>query len=632
MTSSYEDLIQITDFTPGIHQTRYESSVGGAARQGPIRPGAASVENTYRCVAHPDGSLGPAPRRVAAAPNLPVPGTQSAPSFYPTGMIERYISDAIVESGVFEDTSQDTLANIPFAVNLFIGSTFWYDRAGTSDYNPTFIVSAFQLDSGAAATQRDIGYNRVLPIAPLAANYIPLLLLTSGLSAYRGAAFPYQPGYIQPVVAYAMSALFASTLGAFQRGGGALAANETALMVNPQQTTYRGSASAYSVMYWPEQEAVSPGKSSTVTANGELAWPVAPSTYFTTKHLLIHQGSLVGVVMVPQFFGSTTRRHYRESIHYLPPYNMTAAADPGYLIPGERSSNGFGAVSSMNANELVLFRHEGGALVIRGDLGFPQIQQLPMVEGTFGVECVPVVTPLGVVYLSKNGVFAWNGGEGAQKLSLQIDGDLTDYTPTKPHMGSRGRLGWWSPWVLLPNNWMYDTRTNAWWRLDNTADHTVYNCYGVDANNRMYAFRYKTTVADNKAWDTYDQTTLASDWSWQSLPLIEQRDRWQSIAAVELVTERATGGTPTVVVTITGLNERGVQVDQNSVTFDLSANSVNGPASMIKLFPKTKGKTIQVQMVANSGSASVAAPLVKGLTIMRRSDKRTVSDLDQKSL
>ena len=56
--------------------------------------------------------------------------------------------------------------------------------------------------------------------------------------------------------------------------------------------------------------------------------------------------------------------------------------------------------------ELLLVGHRGGALLERGDVANPTIIQLPHVESTWGITAHAAATPIGVVYGSRNSIFA----------------------------------------------------------------------------------------------------------------------------------------------------------------------------------------------------------------------------------
>jgi hypothetical protein len=630
------------DFSPGIHQSRYESSVG-STRQGPPPRGAASIENTYRCIGHPDGSLGPLPRQVLSTAiqagfTAPVRGTISNPGNYPVGQNELYTSDAIVDSSIYLDTTEDAQDD---AV-VFIGTAWHYDNAAGGNYSPYVATTYYRQSDGVV---NDIYLGKSAASAYTAGNMprsYSTVLLTRAQSTHFGASVPYVVDSIQPIIVHGAAFARMASGVQFIRSNAAMAAGDTALRRGTLQSNYLATAIDYNLMHWPQQQVTAQGQFETVnitTAPGAYVTLPGPSSVIgrAIHHLLVHQGSVVAATTTPLYFGSSTRRHGRELIVFNSPYKVadnggTASSPPqNYIIPGEESSSGYGAVASMNANELVLFRHDGGALVIRGSLDFPQLVSLPMVEGTYGVECVPVTTPLGVVYLSRNGVFAWNGQDTATKLSQQIDGDLTNYSPTIAPYGSRGRLAWWHPFILAPNNWVMDTRTSGWWRLNDTAAFPVYNCYDTDRSNRLYAFRHKTTQTNNVPFDRYDQATLAIDWSWQSAPVIDElaggKDRFDSFASVEIVTERASGGTPTVVVTVTGLDERGNQTSVGTASFNLATSSTLSPSAMrVNLNKNVKARYIQVRVVAASGDSATAAPLLRSLTLHRRDSARARTD------
>lgn len=634
--SSETSTIVFNDFSPGIYQSRYESAVA-STQQGPPPRGAASITNTYRCGAGPDGALGPLPRRTPTTFTNSVRGSTAG---YVAGMVEVWNTDALVDSqistvdsaivdGTAAVMSHSWLMNdgdTPVGFHLFAATTFYQDQ------------QVFGTPYTVARNQTDIYFNVTGQVFAHPEDYrINVGLLARGASTYPLAPVPLDPLFVQPIYLHTFSFFGPGLFGVYLKSGGTAFSVAELAMIRDTAVTAGGRLgtaavnSGLNVMYYPEQAAV--GSSFTVSAaNTFLPAPLAMGTAASTqvRHLVYHQGRAVTVLQLNANFALTN--HGRPILYYMSPYRVKLNDSPGYVVPGEESSTGYGAVASMNANELVMFAHDGGALVIRGDLASPVLTSLPMVEGTYNVECVPAVTPLGVVYLSRNGVFAWNGRDSSKKLSGQIDGDLTDYATTVPRLGTRGRLGWWHPWVCCPNNWLHDTRTGGWWRLDDPGAHSVYNCYDVDYNNRMFAFKWRNTVADNVPWDNYDQTVLASDYSWQSLPVVDEmigegKDRFDSIGTVELHTERATGGTPTVAVTVTGYNERGVVTGSGTALFLLATSSTSFPSNLkLALNRNVSGAYVQVRIVAQSGSSAVAAPLIRSLILHRRQSARARTD------
>lgn len=163
---------------------------------------------------------------------------------------------------------------------------------------------------------------------------------------------------------------------------------------------------------------------------------------------------------------------------------------------------GIGTIGVITIDQLLVVKHVGGGAAVSGDLDNPTIHRLPYIESTGGVVCKGVSTPIGFVYGSDNGIFAWQGGDSTQKLSPQLDGFFWDHVAGdanyEKYSACRGRMGHWNDLVLVPNNYVYDIEKQSWWRLAvqtlapiESTTTAPYNCYDVDQDGTLYAFPYR---------------------------------------------------------------------------------------------------------------------------------------------
>lgn len=171
------------------------------------------------------------------------------------------------------------------------------------------------------------------------------------------------------------------------------------------------------------------------------------------------------------------------------------------LLVAEDRISEFGTIGVVTIDQLFLVKHYGGGALVSGDLDEPTVTRLPYIESTGGLICKGTHTPIGFVYGSDNGIFTWQGGDASQKLSPQLDGFFWDHTNAsalEQYAGARGRMAYWNSLVFVPNNYVYDVETQAWWQLQR---HTLdpvepatlvpFNCYDVDNDGVLYAWPYK---------------------------------------------------------------------------------------------------------------------------------------------
>ena len=227
---------------------------------------------------------------------------------------------------------------------------------------------------------------------------------------------------------------------------------------------------------------------------------------------------------------------------------------------------GYGAWGSISVGELLLVKKYGGAVVVIGDIDAPSsVISLPGVEsvGNFVGRAAP--TNIGVVYCSENrGAWAWNGGNVAQKISLQLRDDFYDaFNGIIPSENFGFYVQKWQNWLLFSNNLLYDADTNAWWPLyprngmgnEMVIGQTFFWFSQARAGSQMYAAPLRLGNADDYGTDWYsrfDSLIPAPHWQWASLPihLVPTADRTVDIRQVVLRVSSpdSTGGSVTVTI------------------------------------------------------------------------------------
>lgn len=237
----------------------------------------------------------------------------------------------------------------------------------------------------------------------------------------------------------------------------------------------------------------------------------------------------------------------------------------------DKAESGIGLWASTNASELFLVKTIGGGLVVRGDIANPTIVDLPGVASTKGYGALGCSTPLGYVYATRDGVWAWTGGDSVNLLSAQLEG--TFWTPDSidgrrvasykvPQM-PKGKMTYSYPFIYV-GNWCYDIRTKSWWKITTETDYihwessSLGRVYGIKSH-----FPAGTGVPLNsQIADVFDPSKGTWRYTWLSHPLARTRDR--QITAREVVLKAQ--GQGLVVVTVIGLNG-----ESRSVTFSLSS-------------------------------------------------------------
>jgi hypothetical protein len=286
-----------------------------------------------------------------------------------------------------------------------------------------------------------------------------------------------------------------------------------------------------------------------------------------------------------------------------------------------------GTMATLNANDLFIVKHVGGGALIRGGLQDPTIIRLPSIESTGGVASKPTYAPgVGLVYGSIHGVYAFDGQSKTQCISPQIDGcfwrwfKTSDYNP----LGSFARFGFHTPWVLAPNDFVFDTRTQSWWRLIDpaTPNHAPYAAYdGGGRTGSFFAFPSKVTATKNISWDRFDPTILASAYSWQSQPLVESTTHVLSFTTFNMVAMAAPGSiSPSITITFTGYDTDGTALDPVVEEWDLGPETQRPQFLERDIHPEFQGRYVQVRLKASSETGPAPA-IMPGFQLFTRAER-----------
>jgi len=272
------------------------------------------------------------------------------------------------------------------------------------------------------------------------------------------------------------------------------------------------------------------------TLNITSSWPA---------ECLAHQNRMVFLKYSPFNYSNTdTYLSANETFYYTdPPNDVTLIAGVGEIFVQEDPS-GYGAWGSQSASELFLVKNYGGGVVISGDLNAPTVTRLPGVEPCYGLMSRAASTPIGLVYASNNrGLWLWNGGNASQKLSPQLDDNffvVTGGVALPPTLrGPRVDIQRWGDWIIVSNDWLYDTNTNSWWQLypGLYGAHTWYQSSSDGSN--LYAALGVPQAACSV--EMYSRTAPSTIYNWSSYPIRIPANDLNHNAIIREVVVRASG-------------------------------------------------------------------------------------------
>ena len=244
-------------------------------------------------------------------------------------------------------------------------------------------------------------------------------------------------------------------------------------------------------------------------------------------------------------------------------------------------SGGYGAWGSVSTGELFLVRRGGGAVVVNGDPAYPSsVIALPAVVGTGRISQQGTMTVAGIVYVTEqNGIYAWNGGNTANKISEQIPDDATVRYDLFNAVGPKTWHCMSNDLVFFPHNWVWDSVNNSWWQLDNpsTVDLGAFVKSGV--SSQVFATTGLPTGSPAVSFGIYniDFAYKASTWVWQSNPIPASIGALTTLQFVEIVASNPTAAAATITITPTGANANyNISGDNTqAITFTIPSHSNN---------------------------------------------------------
>lgn len=459
----------INDFTPGIHE-----------RLSPTyKPGTAQRRNTYRCHALEGGALAPLPMKwkqdIRMAPPVD-PGTILCEEF-------RIIGAHIIEPA------------------------YWSDTIYGLDQNNSVLILAVEYHTAAGRTYSVYRYDRH--------RQNPTWTLMWSDTVAVGYNSNARPGHLN-----------------FLTGR----SNKTDYEAYDGPTVCVWVGDGYAQMY-PDD--LAPLTNGTRYLPGDRADPANTDDLVSPDQCVIHQGRLVIWPLVTKAFGPNTLTTHNESLYWTEPNNFRDK-DPistwYNTAYGEDYPIGYEVIASLSSQELIMIKRRGGAILVQGDLGgalnaLPKARALPFVRSTGYSMCNGTMSPNGYTYpVDGGGVWLWQGGDFSEHLTKHLEPDF--WRPeAKDRNGDDVPWGYQhvecdnaNAWVYYPNNWVWDTDINSWWRTDNVDHVTAYRWVTDWRGRKAYAVPRGFRDASDPVIHEYDLTEQCASYSWQSQPIATTLD------------------------------------------------------------------------------------------------------------
>jgi len=613
--------IEVTDFSPGIFSDYHFGSGRTVVetQEGSIFAGngAATVENTERCCADRTGALVPLPKLIQGKTSDLLPTSDNDSANYLPGVQENFLLDGYVRGEMF--VYGDEIADDNDRAGVYTMYGFPYDPGNAGVAYWTVFAQLHRLFESATA-QHDLMYARCLAsmnsftasnIQIGAGNFIPFRVRISIEDARTDDCVAWvafgSPGWSDTSGDWASGTI----------GGVQLALTDYDTYTNNQ---YPGNFKRV-IGIFPNP--TDNNETDSGFLGGSHDGPT-DQTFPRACHLIAHQGRMVATTRGPKRVGKNATPGdlwgiLSESVTYSPVQDFYGELGFGCFETaqfGEEKPFRSGTVASITADEIIFIKDAQGAILVRGDLDNPTVVQLPYVESTHGAHSIPAKTNFGLVYGTANGVYVWEGGESSRHISPQMEGWFWNHDTTLDYLGNRGRFAWWNPWVVAPNNFLYDSRSQSWWRIDSPTNTNV-SCSVADvinSSNRLYLFPHKLDGDDSPMWYTATPDTLADTYTWQSQPLVETRTRKMTVHEVHLMATPAAAVAATVTVTLSGFDHDGTPVTPVATTFTLAANT--NPQMLHKdVVTNFQATHISMRIEANSNNTSEPAPKIHAVSL-----------------
>lgn len=501
----------INDFSPGIRHRSLSSAVSSA----PQILGAAEANNTYRCIALPGGGLGPLPKRT---------GSINAPD------IEGLAASRLM-SGVY------------FIVGFHVtGPVTWRQLGGETPLEDMYEIHiayewGFDSDSNGSFDKRKFRWDRIrggnLAINTVLTETVDDVVQGVSVGNPRGAFF----------------------VDGRMANSDATAAGEVIVACSWYANVEFSGVSLNGVLFPLRVWSAFPD-------------PAAPtalgvhdiSIYRLGSLQIQHQGRLVlteeSITVGAKGQGATFAQALANEDLIYTDVNLKTTIDSYTTDPpvsfGQGQYSGYGAAYSVSAQELLLIHHRGGAIAISGDLDNPTVTTLSGVMSTYGAVTVGTPSPLGFIYaVNGGGVYAWQGGDRSENISPYLEDEF--WKLSSGIFLYDGKFDLWNDWVLAPNNWLFDTITKSWWRLDDINDVQILH-WGVSPfGHTAFGAKKSYTPSALPAIYTWDRNTPTTSYRWQSQIITDTIDKVVNIRQAVI---HATGPASST-ITITLLNETG---------------------------------------------------------------------------
>lgn len=386
------------------------------------------------------------------------------------------------------------------------------------------------------------------------------------------------------------------------------------------------------------------------TGNGLVGWFPNPSAmgvdgtqrFGFHGFALAHQNRFAFIVNTSNAYklgNTSTYYDAEEAIYYSEPPNANLVPFSYGNVHWPENPSGYAAWGSLNASSLLLVKRVGGAILLQGDVLYPQVTYLPGVQPTGNLMSVPCVGQLGVIYASDGaGVWAWQGGSTAVKISRQLDDQFFRYLQADVSnvfeagtgiaiQGPSFQALQHGDYLFCTGGWILHAPTGGWWRLDQdsvlASGDTQTMWFGIDPYGELGATLWAihplaqlVTGTTYRAGYKYPLNKYASQWSWQSQPIQVGNPAFSTVVEeIVIWASRDDSATGTATITVQTIEDNAVVKTHGpfTVTATYGAQQFRCPTSSSSRF-------IEIKVTAANSNDDYPAPMLHKVDIGFRQD------------
>lgn len=247
--------------------------------------------------------------------------------------------------------------------------------------------------------------------------------------------------------------------------------------------------------------------------------------------ILGHDGRILRLCEQNHAFGTHSFFSNERVRNTDPPNSVSLAATTTDSIVDPQTPNIFGAWGSLTYGELLLIKQYGGALLVEGDIYAPQITRLPGVQSTGTQMSETASCAAGLVYMTDDGPYLWQGGSSSQRLGYPA-GAIQLITADGPAAGGSGitcSVVVYNNLVIFSGGAVWDSIHGNWWTLQLPYLNIPLPYFGVSTSAQGTLWGIINGIGTSGRIEIYGWTpnqlaTAQSQGSWLSQPLVTAYD------------------------------------------------------------------------------------------------------------